>query len=100
MHGFRWSWRIFPRNSRRFGFRSGGGYGSRLRGEALLRVSPLPAFHPVAKFARLWCGLCLKGERGWGCFSRDFGGLYNLDAMPAAYGRSRRAGWDPAGSDY
>lgn len=80
MHGFGWSWRIVPRNSRRFGFRSvyggvgGGCYGSRLRDEALPRVSPVPASHPVAKFERLWCAFVWKGSELGVVFSRDFGG--------------------------
>lgn len=66
--------------------------------------SPVPAFHPVAKFERLWCVFVRKGsEVGvvlFFFFQGFWGGLYNLDAMPAACGRSRRAGWDPAGSGY
>lgn len=45
-----------------------GGYGSRLRGEALPRVSPVPASHPVAKFERLWCVFVWKGSEVGGVF--------------------------------
>lgn len=108
MHGFGWSWRIFPRNSRRFGFRRRGGKAVVTAGGCEAKpcpaFSPVPAFHPVAKFERLWCVFVRKGsEVGvvlFFFFQGFWGGLYNLDAMPAACGRSRRAGWDPAGSGY
>lgn len=103
MHGFGWSWRIFPRNSRRFGFRSvsRGGGGVMAAGCA---TKPCPAFCPCLRLTRLQSlrgfGLPLfgRGARlGW-FFPGISGGLYNLETMPTACGRSRRAGRDPAGS--
>lgn len=66
MHGFGWSWRIFPRNSRRFGFRRRGGKAVVTAGGCEAKpcpaFSPVPAFHPVAKFERLWCVFVRKGS--------------------------------------